>query len=297
MNLDDFFQKLQHLQNTREAVVRPRHDANVFGSALEVRTDPAQYHWHGLKRGGDPEHPVCIFQYTLAGRGCYGEKNMTYHLDAQTAFTALVPSDHCYFLPPSSANWTFSWVLIRHPYIVERISKLNNSPIFKLTPNSMLVIRMFRLIQGIYDGTFHDPFAEEQALFDFLIEYGRVVQQMRYPQPERERLLQEVQAYVLQTINQPRAVEKIAEIYQMSRSNFSHYFKKITGLAPAHFISQVRLEEVLRRLLHTPMRLEEIARQTGFANANHLSKVFRRHFHLSPGEFRRQMRLDNQLPF
>jgi transcriptional regulator GlxA family with amidase domain len=51
----------------------------------------------------------------------------------------------------------------------------------------------------------------------------------------------------------------------------------------------VRLQEVSRRLVHSKEKLEAIARATGFADANHLCKVFRRHRHLSPGEFRRQM--------
>jgi transcriptional regulator GlxA family with amidase domain len=47
---------------------------------------------------------------------------------------------------------------------------------------------------------------------------------------------------------------------------------------------------VTRLLAGTDEKLETIARQTGFADANHLCKVFRRHLQVSPGEYRKQMR-------
>jgi len=86
------------------------------------------------------------------------------------------------------------------------------------------------------------------------------------------------------------AVTDLAQLSGMSRSHFSHSFRAATGMAPAQFIRQIRLEEATRRLLHTEQPIEAIARATGFANANHFCKVFRQRFHLSPGAFRRQMR-------
>jgi AraC-like DNA-binding protein len=55
-------------------------------------------------------------------------------------------------------------------------------------------------------------------------------------------------------------------------------------------VQQVRLEEATRRLLHTDQTVAMIAQATGFANPNHFCRVFRQHFHLSPGAFRQQMR-------
>ena len=55
-------------------------------------------------------------------------------------------------------------------------------------------------------------------------------------------------------------------------------------------MTQVRLEEVACRLAQTDVTLAALASETGFADANHLCKVFRRYYHLSPGAFRKQMR-------
>ena len=51
------------------------------------------------------------------------------------------------------------------------------------------------------------------------------------------------------------------------------------------FWDQVPIEETTRRLRDSGHKLGTIAQETGFAKANHLCKVFRRHFHLSPAIF------------
>ena len=116
-------------------------------------------------------------------------------------------------------------------------------------------------------------------------EYGR-----HYAPPLRERLLADVRREVVGSLGRPPDVARLARTRGMSRSHFSHHFKATTRQTPAQFVMQVRLEEVARRLLMSPAFLEEIVLGTGFANANHPCKVFRRHYHLSPGAFRRQMR-------
>jgi len=70
---------------------------------------------------------------------------------------------------------------------------------------------------------------------------------------------------------------------------YSHRFGRATGLSPAVFIQSVRLNEVRRLLRDSAEPLKAIAEETGFADANHLCKAFRRDCHMSPGVYRRQM--------
>lgn len=274
----------------------PGFGVDVYGGAFEVRAGGSRYEWHGTRRSHDPSHPVVVFQYTLEGWGCYATPTTVYKVTPRMAFTAVIPSEHQYYLPPQSPNWSFCWLIIRHPYVVNRITQCQArvGPFMNLEPESMLIARMVKLLNGIYMGAFHDAFAEEQALFEFMIEYERAAYYLRYPQNERERLLQEVRTLVRRESTQTLEVESIAKDYAMSRSHFSHYFKNTTGISPAFFITQVRLEEAIDLLLHTNRTLAEIALATGFANANHFCKVFRRHYHLSPGAFRSQMRIINE---
>jgi AraC-like DNA-binding protein len=254
---------------------------------METRTAGTPYYWDGLKRGTEP---YLVVQYTLSGYGCLSEGGNIHRLTAGRAFSVSVPSAHAYYLPPDSPEWTFFWINIRHPYLVNRIGRQQKlgGNVLTIPADSRLMARMLTLFEGFCHPIYPDAIAHEQALFDFMFEYERFVHHLVYPAPEREGLLAEVRDALLPDLARPLGVAELAAARGMSRSRFSHHFKATTGVSPAHYLKQLRLEEATHRLLHTDQKLEEIASATGFANANHLCKVFRRHFHLSPGEFRRQ---------
>jgi AraC family transcriptional regulator len=62
-------------------------------------------------------------------------------------------------------------------------------------------------------------------------------------------------------------------------------------MTPAHFATEVRIQKVERMLLDTHEPLKTIAVACGFANANHLCKVFRRFRQYTPTAFRRELRV------
>ena len=70
---------------------------------------------------------------------------------------------------------------------------------------------------------------------------------------------------------------------------FSTLFKRVTGLPPLHYLARYRLERARDLLLATDRSLEEIAHLTGFCDAAHLIRVFRRHEGVSPGRYRRAL--------
>lgn len=283
---------LERLQKVWEAAPREGGgELRPVYAGLETRTDPVEYIWDGLKRGADLAHPFVIFQYTLAGAGEYAADGVKHRLTPGRAFTSVIPSAHVYRLPPDSAEWTFFFLLIRHPYAVQRLSaaQVQAGSILTVAENDSLMARAITLFESTASRAFRDPWALELSLLDFVFEYERLTQRLRYPEAERETMLAEVRRQVLA---RPGGcdVETLAEARGLSRSRFSHQFKAVTGLPPARWVRQVQLEDAARRLLDSPDKLETIARASGFANANHLCKVFRRFHHLSPAEFRRQLK-------
>ncbi|HWQ15165.1 MAG TPA: AraC family transcriptional regulator [Roseiflexaceae bacterium] len=290
--LEELIERVRQLAASRAPrVTLYAPELQLFGG-FEVREPPGQYHWDGMRRGGDPAHPYLIFQYTLDGWGCYAAHGVTHRLTPGMAFTAIIPSEHTYFLPPASSGWAFFWIILHHPYIVERIARRQQEggAVLAATPDSPLVLRALDLLEQVCRPTLRDALAHERALFEFLWEHERGVRRGNPPASAGERLLEEVRRYVVESLARPIGVAELAARHGMSRSHFSHTFKAATGLAPAAFIQQTRLEEAARRLMHSDQPIAAVARATGFANANHFCKVFRRRFHLSPGAFRRQMR-------
>jgi transcriptional regulator GlxA family with amidase domain len=106
---------------------------------------------------------------------------------------------------------------------------------------------------------------------------------------EGERLLEETRRRVLAEELRPVAVDALALEHGMSRSAFSHHFRARTGLTPARFMTEVRVQEAARLLVTTRLPLERIARECGFANVNHFGKVFRRFRQQRPSAYRRSV--------
>jgi AraC-like DNA-binding protein len=263
---------------------------NAYRGGVETRADPRAYDKDGMHRLGPRDLPVVIFQLTLAGWGHFElHGKPPQRLPPGSAFFAVVPSRHRYYLPKASPGWTFAWVGIYHPHLVRRIAKnvAITGPVVRIPPSSLLVTSTMRLVRGAFEKDFRDRFEVELALFELVLAYERLADERRYPGGERERLLEWLRARALATPRRPASVDEIAAERGMTRSHFSHYFRARTGLTPARFMSEVRVQEAARMLLATRVPLKEVASEWGFANVNHFGKAFRRFQHASPAAYRR----------
>lgn len=101
-------------------------------------------------------------------------------------------------------------------------------------------------------------------------------------------MLEALRAQVLEGLDHPLSVTELAGRAGVSRTHYSHHFKAVTGMTPARAVVGVRVGEAARLLAGTDRKLSAVARATGFADAKHLSRAFRRPYGVPPAEFRRQ---------
>ena len=280
-----------------DAVLLSLPDAPYF-AGIETRGVHEQYDWNGMRRGGDPKHPTLLLQITLSGAGRYiGADGGAVALGADTGFFAVLPSTHRYLLPPDAGEaWHFFWVIVRHPYIVARIAArlLETGTVWHFSDDAeFLAVREAAAFLVCRADT-RDPLDAEAALFTLLFAVERAARRKRHGDAAsvaaRETLLAESRRFVQNHLAAPLGVPDLARARNMERSRFSHYFHAVTGETPARFIARVRLEAAAQELAQTDAPLADIAARTGFADANHLCRVFRRHYHISPGAYRKQLR-------
>jgi AraC-like DNA-binding protein len=296
MNIEGEFQVLYRtLRSLRCRPEEPMPYPTHVISGVETQTDPSTYAWHGRKRIGDEKKPFIVWQYTLAGFGAFrsGATDEVKTVSPGYAFTTVVPSDDFYYLPREAQTWTFFWLIIDHPYIVRRLKDRIRltGPIWQVPPRSPLIERALILFDLVRAASLPDEFAEEADLFGFLTEFERLGHQILYPPLPRERILAEIRKEVIDRL--PRGFPTVAELAagrEISRTAFTHYFRRKTGMSPASYLNQVRLAQVAKLLVTTSLKLSAIAEVTGFADATHLGKVFRRHYNLTPDKYRHVMK-------
>lgn len=264
---------------------------DVFGGC-EKRVPADHYRWDGLRRTKDSNARFAIVQYTLDGHGAFDTPDRHYPVSAEDCFFAIVPSAHVYHLPDDSADWTFVWVLIDHPYVVDRLTRVvqNVGPVIHAPAGSDLPEALSGLLAQRDGAAADDRFSREHRLFDLIIAAERAAYAEEHGGDEREQLLSRTRQ-ILESNDMARPnVDDIAAAFGMSRSNFSHHFRATTGLTPAAFVRDLRLSRAREMLIGGDVTLKAIARALGFADVNHFCKAFRARFGFTPGAFRRQVR-------
>ena len=81
-------------------------------------------------------------------------------------------------------------------------------------------------------------------------------------------------------------VEELAGRAAMSPRNFARAFVRETGMPPAKYIDQIRLERAIRFLEDTSNRIETVALESGFASAEQLRRTFQRRMGITPLAYR-----------
>lgn len=97
-----------------------------------------------------------------------------------------------------------------------------------------------------------------------------------------------VLAYIDDHIADSIGVAQLARIAGMERSYFSTAFARCFGQPPSLYMQWKRVERVQRLLVGSDLTQEAIAEQTGFYDAFHLSKTFKRLTGLTPRSYRRE---------
>ena len=79
----------------------------------------------------------------------------------------------------------------------------------------------------------------------------------------------------------------IASAAGLSPSYFARQFRTTTGTAPHQYLMRLRIERAQRLLSETDSPVVEIALACGFANQEHLTRLFKRRHAVAPAAYRR----------
>ena len=107
--------------------------------------------------------------------------------------------------------------------------------------------------------------------------------------PRREGL-RELQAYIDAHPADDLSVAALARRVSMSPRHFSRVFTQQTGMPPGQYVERSRAQAARRLLELTDDAQDRIARASGLGTPETLYRVFRRHWRVAPGDYRRRFR-------
>lgn len=282
------------MKNGFEAVFLSEFPVGSEGSAppflcfygVERRTNPAEYVWDGMRRRISKSHPLLVYQHTLRGRGLLETDGRRHVCEPGSAFVACLPSPHVYCLPEDSEEWVFAFFVIDHGYLFERFSERCGgvAGVVRNLAGGALeaqLLRAWRELSALGEGA---AWRVEGLLFRLFFAWRA---EEEGASREDHALLAWAKAEVLKNLPAALSTSDLAQMRGLTRSHFAHEFRAKTGFPPGGYLLRVRLEKARALLRTTREKLENIAPACGFSDANHLCKVFRRMYHMTPGEYRR----------
>jgi len=94
--------------------------------------------------------------------------------------------------------------------------------------------------------------------------------------------------WIVEHLGEDLTVERLAARVAMSPRNFARVFLKETGVTPAKFVEQARVEKARRELEDSTAPVETVAVVCGFGSAERMRRTFQRHLRVVPQEYRRR---------
>lgn len=89
------------------------------------------------------------------------------------------------------------------------------------------------------------------------------------------------------------ALKEVANLIQVSESNFCKFFKKATGKTYSDYINEIRINEVCRLLIQSEKNINQISFECGFETLSYFNKVFLAKKGLTPSRYRKRVTVNS----
>jgi AraC-like DNA-binding protein len=85
-------------------------------------------------------------------------------------------------------------------------------------------------------------------------------------------------------------IDEVAPLISMSNRSFTRFFKKVTGQTFVTYLNGFRIEKARHLLTSSEKTIAEVSQAVGFCNQSYFGLMFHRLAHMSPYEYRAQLR-------
>lgn len=114
--------------------------------------------------------------------------------------------------------------------------------------------------------------------------------EMSEPKLSRSDLMRRVKFHLTQNYASPVSLEKLAQRFEISAANLSRLFRHEFGVGFSRYLTELRLESAVALLNSTALPISEVAMRCGFSTSGYFIRIFRRHFGVTPKDYRRRER-------
>ncbi|MDF2654615.1 MAG: two-component system response regulator [Bacillota bacterium] len=95
-------------------------------------------------------------------------------------------------------------------------------------------------------------------------------------------------AYIREHFRENITLQDAAGSVFLNSEYFSRRFKKEVGMNFSEYLLELRMEEAMRLIQNTRLKIVEVSEQVGISSVSYFAQVFRKRFNISPNEIRKK---------
>ena len=104
----------------------------------------------------------------------------------------------------------------------------------------------------------------------------------------QESAITRVQHYIVEHLDEPFTIERMAELATMSSRHFARMFVKEVNMTPMEFLQGARIDRARQLLESTDLPFKTVAFRSGFGSVRHMRSLFSEKLGLTPAQYRQQ---------
>jgi AraC-like DNA-binding protein len=159
---------------------------------------------------------------------------------------------------------------------------LNDMPVTRITPRRDWIREMAAWLHADRDASSPAARAQRDALLQVILS-----ECLRNTGPEDQPMVTRVRQHIRSHIAEPLSLERLAGVCELSKFHFLRKYRAATGRSPMEDVRAIRAEYARELILSTSLPLKEIAPKAGLGDEYSLSRMFRKLFRTTPGQYRR----------
>ena len=214
-----------------------------------------------------------VLHYVTSGSGHYRMNGKTFSVHSGDIFVSRAGYSTSY-IADMADPFTYIWVSFE---CKDTFAALLNQDVFS-APWAHTIFQ--RII-----GANQSPSAELiicGQLFDFFAQLSALQTSLG---THKEDYVSRAINYIQTNYAEPVKLAEIATALGLSRNYFCRLFKKHTGLSPQAYLVAYRLEIAAKLLTELGFSQKEAAARVGYPDVYTFSRMFKRKYHIPPGEY------------
>lgn len=248
--------------------------------------------YHNVARRGRrlPEYQLVLIR---EGGGTFQGEGIPVHAVAAGTVLILPPGWWHRYVPDTLTGWHEFWVGFDGPLAEQLLRTLRLSAGPLVIPSGPERTEVDQLAERILRVAIRPGILEHLQLAALIQELLVVVRRGTLgdgggssSDPRFERARDEMIRGIRRQVRMPRVEESAG----CSRATLQRLFRERTGLSPYRYFLSIKVDAVSWVLVNTDRTLKEVAREYGFTDEYHLSRVFRDIRGVPPGAWRERRR-------